>query len=109
MDEHGIICRKVRDGPNIFQAIMIAKTLQPYILYMCHNALGHNGSMRLYHFIRRKYFWKKVHQNCNKFVHSWTECQQVTLKEPQYISLKLKLAQDKNHPPSEILEKQISK
>ena len=26
-------------------------------------------------------YLKKLHQNCNKYVHSCTECQQVTLKE----------------------------
>ena len=29
------------DGHNIFHAIMVPKTLQPYILYECYNALGH--------------------------------------------------------------------
>ena len=59
LDEHGITYRKIRDRPNIFHAIMVPIALQPYILYECHNALGHNGSTRMYHFIRRYYYWKK--------------------------------------------------
>ena len=49
----------------------------------------HNGSTRLHHFIRRNYYWEKLHQNCNKYLYSCTECQQVTLKETQYIDLHL--------------------
>ena len=87
MNENSITYRKIREGPNIFHAIMVPNTLQPFILYECHNALGHNGSTRLYHFIRRNHYWKKVCQQCNKYMHSCTECQQVTLKELQYTNL----------------------
>ena len=58
LEKHGIMYRKIRDEPNIFHAIIVPNTLQSYILYECHNALGHNGSTRLYHFIRRHYYWK---------------------------------------------------
>ena len=81
------------DEPNIFHAIMAPNTLQPYILYECHNTLGHNGSTRFYHFIRRHHYWKKVYQYCNKYVHSCSECRQVTLKKAQYIRWHLLLPQ----------------
>ena len=59
---------QIRDRPNIFHTIMVPNTVQPYILYECHNALGHNGSTRLYNFIRRHYYWKKLCQHCNKYM-----------------------------------------
>ena len=40
LDEHGITYREIRDGPNVFHAIMIPDALQSYILYESHNALG---------------------------------------------------------------------
>ena len=52
LDESMIVYRKVRDGLNIFHAIMFPQLLQPYILYESHNVLGHNGSTRLYTFIK---------------------------------------------------------
>ena len=58
-DEHGITYGKIRDGSNIFHAIMVPNILQPYILYKSHNATGHNGSTRLYHIIIRHHYWKK--------------------------------------------------
>ena len=67
-DEHDITYRKIRDGPNIFHAIMAPNTLQPHIAYESHNVLGENGSTRLHNFIRRHYYWKKLHQHCNKYV-----------------------------------------
>ena len=85
--------RKIRDWPNIYQAIMVPNALQPYILYESHNALGHNGSTRMYHFIRRHYYWKKLNQHCNKSVYSCPECQLVTSKEPQYFNLHLPIPQ----------------
>ena len=85
--------RKIRDQSNIFHANMVPYALQPYILYESHNALGHNGSTRLYHFIRMHYYWKALHQHCNKYLCSCPECQQVTLKEPQYVNLHLPIPQ----------------
>ena len=59
LEEYGITYRKNRDWPNIFHTFMVPNTLQPFILYKSNNALGHNGSSRLYSFIRRHYYWKK--------------------------------------------------
>ena len=72
-----------------FHTIMVPNTLQPYILYESHNALGHTGSTRLYTSIRKHYYWKKLYQHCNKYIQPCPECQPVTLKEPQYINLHL--------------------
>ena len=58
--------------------------LQPYILYESYSALGCNGSTALYNFIKRFYYWKKLH---HIYVRSFTEWQQVTQKEPQYVNL----------------------
>ena len=59
LDEHDITYRKIWDGSNIFHAIIVHNTLQPYILYENHYTLGHNRATKLYHFIRRLYYWKK--------------------------------------------------
>ena len=93
LDGHGIMHRRIRDGSNIFHTIMVPRILQPYILYESSNALGQIGSTRLYYFIRRHYYWKKLHQNYNKCVHACPEWQQVTLKEAQYKYLPLPIPQ----------------
>ena len=52
-DEHGIAYRKFKDGSNIFHTVMVPQSLETIILYESYNALGHNGSTRLYNFIKR--------------------------------------------------------
>ena len=89
MDEHGIIYRKIRDGPIIFHAIMVPNTLQPYILYECHNTLGHIGSTRLYHLIERNYYWKSYVKIAITMYVPAQNINMVTLKEPQYINFHL--------------------
>ena len=84
-NKHGIMYRQIEDRPHIFHAIMVPQTLQPYILYESHNALGNNGSTRLYNAIKTHCYWKKLWQHCNKYVRSCPECQQVMVKEPHYV------------------------
>ena len=72
---------------------MVSQNLQSYILYKSHNALGHKGSTKLYNFIKRFYYWKKLCQDCNKYIRSCIECKQVILKEPQYVNLHLPILQ----------------
>ena len=79
--------------PNIYFAIMVPNTMQPYLLNDCYSTLGHNDSTRLYYFTRRHYYWKMCHQHCNKYISLHPECQQVTLKEPQYSNLHLPIPQ----------------
>ena len=56
---------------------------------MCHDLMGHNGTMQMYGYIRRFYFWQKLKQDCTKHVHQCKECQHVSLKEPHYVDSNL--------------------
>ena len=93
LGKNGLMYRKVRDRSNIFHTIMVPQKLEPYILYECHNALGHKISTRLYTFIKRFYYWKKLCQDCSKYMRSCAECQQATLKESQYVNLHISIPQ----------------
>ena len=93
LDEHSITYRKIKLDKIFFHMIMVLQTLQPFILYESHSKLGHNGSTRLYNFIKRHYYWRKLHQQCNKYIRSCPECPQVTLKEPLYVNLHLPILQ----------------
>ena len=86
---HGVTYRKIKDGPNIFHAVMVPKLCN----HETHNALGHNGSTRLYNFIKRHYYCRKLHQYYNKYVRSCPEYQQVTLKETLYLTFHLPILQ----------------
>ena len=79
LDEHGVMYRGAWEESNVSHAIMVPCKMQPYILYESHNALGHISFTWLYKFIKRFYYWKKLCQDCNKYIRSCTDCQQVTL------------------------------
>ena len=51
--------------------------------------IGYNGSTWLYNFIKRHYFWRKLHHHHSKYVRSCPECQQVALKELHSVDLHL--------------------
>ena len=51
LDKYGIT--EISETDLIYFMLLWFLTPRPYILYECHKALGHNGSTRLYHFIRK--------------------------------------------------------
>ena len=73
--EYGMAYRKLWMDQIFFYTIMVPHNLQPYTLHEIHNVLGHNGSTRLHNFIERHYYWKKLHQHCNKYARICSECQ----------------------------------
>ena len=51
--------------------------------------MGYNGTLQLYGYIRKFYFWQKLKQDCTKHMHQCKECQQVSLKEEHYVDSNL--------------------
>ena len=72
---------------------MVPQKSQLDILYVCHNALGHNEFTRWYAFIKRFYYSNILCQDFNKYVRSCMEYHEVTLKEPWYVNLRLPIPQ----------------
>ena len=79
----------VREGSQGFEAIVVSKKLYQLVLTTCHDLPEHNGTMSLYGYIRRFYFWQKLKQHCTKHVLQCKECEQVSLKEPHYVDSNL--------------------
>ena len=52
-DSVGMLHKKVIDFNSIFSSVVVPKVL---IKYAPHNALGHIGATKLYHFIKRIYY-----------------------------------------------------
>ena len=57
---------------------------------MTHDLLGHNGTMRLYNYIR--HFWQELKLDCANHVHKCKDCQQVSLKDQHYVDLNLRIS-----------------
>ena len=58
---------------------------------MMHDLLGHNGTMRLYNYIRCFYFWHKLKQDCANHVWKCKDCKQVSLKTQHYVDSNLRV------------------
>ena len=68
-----------------FEAIMVPDKMMKYILHEAHERLGHPGSVKLYLFLRKIYYWPQLKRDCTRHVQTCTECQQNNLKELHYV------------------------
>ena len=84
---------KIKDHGREFKVLIVPKTIQKYLLYESHNGLDHNGTTRLYQFLKRQYYWKGLKesaQNLSGFVHN---VKQQILQTPNYVQLYLEIYQ----------------
>ena len=58
---------------------------------MMHDLLAHNGTMRLYNYIRQFYFSQELEQDCTNHVCKFKDCQQVSLKTQHYVNSNLRV------------------
>ena len=58
-----------------FRALIVPKTTLKYVLYGSHNSLCHNGTTRLYKFLKRQYYWKTLKDSVKNFVRHYLQCQ----------------------------------
>ena len=91
LDDDGVLCQSVREGVLICKAMVGPKMLWQFVLTTMHDLLGHNGTMRLYNYIRQFYFWQELKQDCTNHVHKCKDCQQVSLKTQDYVYSNLRV------------------
>ena len=82
----------MREGVQRYEAMVVPSTLWQLVLTMTHDLLGHNGSTRLYNYIRWFYFWQELKQESANHVCKCKDCQQVTLKNQHYIDSNLRIS-----------------
>ena len=52
LDDNNLLYRRVPDGKNECQAVLVPKNLRPYVLFELHNCFGHPGTTKLYNYMR---------------------------------------------------------
>ena len=80
-----MLVKIVRSDNHKFEAIMVLDKITKYILHEAHERLGHPGSVKLYLFLRRIYYWPQLKRDCSTHIRTCVECQQNNLKEPHYV------------------------
>ena len=92
-DAIGILHKKVIDFNSMFSSVVIPKILIKCLLHTSHHSLYHIGATKLYHFIKKFYYfqgmWKIIHKN----VRTCKKCQIMNLQKPNYINLHKEIAQ----------------
>ena len=54
----------------MFKVVLIPQSLRKVILNESHNLLGHPGAVKLYMFLRKRYYWKNLKAQCTADVHN---------------------------------------
>ena len=68
LDPHSAIYKKIKDHRKEFGVLIVPNTFQKYILCESHNSPGHNGTTRVYQFLKRQYYWKGLKESVQKIV-----------------------------------------
>ena len=92
-DPMGILHKTLVDLNSTFSSIVVPKMLIKYLLHAFHNSLGHIGAMKLYHFIKRLYYFPNRRKTIHKYVRTCQQCQIMNLQKPNYIHLHQESAQ----------------
>ena len=100
----GLLHKKVIDFNSTFSAVVIPQILIKYLLYASHNSLHHTGVMKLYHFIKRLYFFQGMKKKIHQYVRSCHKCQIIYLQKAHFITLHQDIAQTpQNHISIDLL------
>jgi transposase InsO family protein len=83
----GILFRWISDNEQNFEAIVLPKCLEPAILILSHDEMGHNGSNRTYLMLRRQYYWKGMKKIIYAHVLACKKCQQRNKQVVKYATL----------------------
>ena len=73
--------------PNrTFSAIGIPQILIKYLLHASHNSLGHIGATKLYHFLKRLYYFQGRRRIIHQHVRSCPKCQIMNLQNHTFLN-----------------------
>ena len=75
LDQYDILCKYVDDDKQRFGATVLLHPVVPYALWLAHDDLGHNGTIRTYMMLRRTYYWCLLKPTLEKYGSSCTESQ----------------------------------
>ena len=53
LNDEGVLYQSVREGEQMYETMVVLSMLRQLVLTMTHDLLGHNGTMRLYNYIRQ--------------------------------------------------------
>ena len=88
-----ILHKKVIYFNSTFSSVVIPQILIKYLLHTSHNSFGHVGARKLYHFLKRLYYFQGMRKKIHQYVRSCQKCQIMNLQNPLCINLHQDIAQ----------------
>lgn len=88
-DDKDVLFRRTKTQGKEFEAICIPETIVPLILDQTHDLLGHNGTPRMYEFLKRLYFWPGMQKDIQAYVRQCGPCQKMNTQLQSYPPLHL--------------------
>ena len=92
-DFMGILHKKAIDFNSTSSSVVVLRVLTKYLLYAWHDSLGHIGATKLYHFIKRIYYFPKMRKTIHKYVRTCKKCQIMNLQKLNCINVHQEIAQ----------------
>ena len=86
-DSIRILHKKVINFNSTFSSEAVPKVLIKYPLHTLYNSLGHMGATKLYHFIKRFYYFLNMRKTIHKYVKTCKNCQIINLQKPKLYNL----------------------
>ena len=78
---------------STFSAVVVPQILIKYLLHASHSSLGHTEAIKLYHFIKRLYYFQGMRKKIYQYIRSCHKCQIMNLQKPHFINLHQDIAQ----------------
>ena len=92
-DAMGILHKKDINFNSTISAVVVPQIHIKYLLHTSHDSLGHIGAMKLYHFLKRHYYFQGMRKKIHQYVRSCQKCQIMNLQKPHFINLHQDIAQ----------------
>ena len=80
------------DGEDIYETIIMPRSLTPQILRMAHDELGHNGTHQTCILLKRFYYWKGLKPSVEKHIKRCYQCQRRNRQVIKYETLQFDVA-----------------
>ena len=93
IDATGSLHKKVNDFNNTFSAIVVPQILIKYLLHASCDSFRHVGATKLYHFLKRLYYFQGMKRKIQQYVRSCHKYQILNLQKPHFIDLHQGIAQ----------------
>ena len=86
-DHHGVLNRRNPFDPDIEQ-VVVPRTLRARLLRLCHNPAiaGHPGQNRMYHALRREYYWPHLAADVASTVRGCRTCAMNRFKQRKHLN-----------------------